>query len=524
MLTTGAVLGDRYALERRIAVGGMGEVWAAEDRLLGRPVAVKTARPEVQADAGFADRLLAEARHAAAVAHPGIAEVYDVSAAEPVPYLVMELVDGRPLSQVIADEAPLPPERARRIVCQVAAALDAAHAVGLVHRDVKPSNLLLTADDRVKVTDFGIARAVDAASVTRSGFVVGTAQYLSPEQTSGQPASAASDLYALGVVAFELLTGRRPFDGDPMQVLAAHRDTPAPELPESVPADLRELVTALLHKDPGSRPSAAHVVGRTPYPSDRTAVLRAPAVAGGSSGPATAPAAGTDDGTDAQTAPHAVLPTADPAAAPTAAPALAPHARPHAGPAAAWRRAAGEGLRTPRWLPALALAAAVGVIGVVALTAGGEGGPSGSSGAPQPVPVAAASLFHPGGSDGDYPGEVPRVVDGDPATVWHTQTYSSPEFGNLRPGVGVLFDLGEPRAVREVRLSLPTPGLDLRVHAGDEPGAGLLETEALGAVRGAPGSTVVRVEGAPRARYWVVWVERLPPSGRAEVAEASFLT
>ena len=495
VLTTGAVLGDRYALERRIAVGGMGEVWAAEDRLLGRPVAVKTARPEVQADAGFADRLLAEARHAAAVAHPGIAEVYDVSAAEPVPYLVMELVDGRPLSQVIADEAPLPPERARRIVCQVAAALDAAHAVGLVHRDVKPSNLLLTADDRVKVTDFGIARAVDAASVTRSGFVVGTAQYLSPEQTSGQPASAASDLYALGVVAFELLTGRRPFDGDPMQVLAAHRDTPAPELPESVPADLRELVTALLHKDPGSRPSAAHVVGRTPYPSDRTAVLRAPAVAGGSSGPATAPAAGTDDGTDAQTAPHAVLPTA----APTAA-------------------------RTPRWLPALALAAAVGVIGVVALTAGGEGGPSGSSGAPQPVPVAAASLFHPGGSDGDYPGEVPRVVDGDPATVWHTQTYSSPEFGNLRPGVGVLFDLGEPRAVREVRLSLPTPGLDLRVHAGDEPGAGLLETEALGAVRGAPGSTVVRVEGAPRARYWVVWVERLPPSGRAEVAEASFLT
>ena len=502
MLQTGAVLGERYALERRLAVGGMGEVWVADDRLLGRQVAVKLARPEIQADSRFADRLLAEARHAASVAHPGIAEVYDVNTDAEVPYLVMELVDGRPLSQVIREEAPLPPDRARTIVCQVAAALDAAHSVGLVHRDVKPSNLLLTSSDRVKVTDFGISRAVDAASVTRTGFVVGTAQYLAPEQTAGQPASAASDLYALGIVAFELLTGRRPFDGDPMQVLAAHREAPVPELPAAVPPDLRELVTALLHKDPGSRPSAAHVVGRTPYPSDRTAVLDAAALQ--------APA-------DDPTAHHEMDPSWHSASA-----------SPAVGGAAAVPVASAEPHRTRptsrRWLPAAALVGlVVAVVAAGALLGGGDGDASSRTTGAQPVPVAAVSLFHPGGSDGDYPSEVPLVVDGDPATVWHTQTYGSPEFGNLRPGIGLLFDLGEPRAVREVRLSLPSPGPDLRVHAGDEPGPALLDSPAVGTVRGAPGSTVVQLEDPPEARYWVVWLERLPASGRAEVAEASFV-
>lgn len=261
-LDVGTVLDGRYRLIEPIAVGGQGEVWRAEDTALGRPVAVKVLRGEYAGDPEFRSRFRSEALHAAGLSHPGVAQVFDYEEGrEGSPcYLVMEYVDGESLSATISREAPLSPERVLNIIIAVASPLAAAHAAGLVHRDVKPGNLLVGRDDSIKITDFGIARAVDAVPLTRTGMIIGTPQYLSPEQTMGRQATAASDLYALGVVAYELLTARRPYEGPPAAVLLAHRDAPLPPLPASVPSGLADLVHALTAKDPAMRPDSATAV------------------------------------------------------------------------------------------------------------------------------------------------------------------------------------------------------------------------------------------------------------------------
>ncbi|MEJ5914590.1 serine/threonine-protein kinase [Pseudokineococcus sp. 1T1Z-3] len=251
----GDVLG-RYRLTSRIAVGGMGEVWAAADEVLGREVAVKILKEEFTGDPGFLERFRAEARHSAALAHPNIAGIYDYGEVEGSAYLVMELVPGAPLSDIIAREGPMDPGRAVRVVAQAASGLGAAHAAGVVHRDVKPGNLLITPEGDVKVTDFGIARAGDQAPLTRTGQVMGTAQYLAPEQAMGRPALPASDVYALGVVLHETLTGERPFTGDSQVAVAmAQVNDEPPGLPGHVPAGIRELVEVCLRKDPARRPA-----------------------------------------------------------------------------------------------------------------------------------------------------------------------------------------------------------------------------------------------------------------------------
>ncbi|HOR17063.1 MAG TPA: serine/threonine-protein kinase, partial [Dermatophilaceae bacterium] len=180
----GDVLGGRYTLTDRIAAGGMGDVWAATDRVLGRTVAIKIMRPNTTDEGNFAARFRDEARHTAALSHPNIAAVYDYGEDDGTAYLVMELVPGLPLSSMIA-EGPMPPEQVRLILGQCALALAAAHEAGVVHRDVKPANVMVTPEGKVKLTDFGIARAVDAVGHTRTGEVMGTPQYLAPEQAMG---------------------------------------------------------------------------------------------------------------------------------------------------------------------------------------------------------------------------------------------------------------------------------------------------------------------------------------------------
>lgn len=260
-------LGDRYELLEPIAVGGMGEVWRAVDQVLGRDVAVKVLKPEYTSDPGFLDRFRAEARHTAALSHPNIAGVYDygetTEGGRESAYLVMELVPGEPLSDELARQGRMPADRAMDLLGQAALGLAAAHAAGVVHRDVKPGNLLVTPDDTVKITDFGIARAVDDAPLTRTGTVMGTAHYLSPEQVGGHPATARSDVYALGVVAFECLSGHRPFDGaTPSDVARQHLQDDPPALPTSVPSGVRALVARCLEKDPDDRPQDAAEVAR----------------------------------------------------------------------------------------------------------------------------------------------------------------------------------------------------------------------------------------------------------------------
>jgi serine/threonine-protein kinase len=261
-LDLGVVLGDRYRLNSRVAAGGMGEVWRAEDTVLGRIVAVKVIRPGLSGDPGFLHRFRAEARNTASLSHPGIATVHDYGetldpAGGTRAFLVMELVDGEPLSTVL-DRGRLEPSRAMDMLAQTARALHAAHQAGVVHRDVKPGNLLVRADGSVVVTDFGIARAMGAAGMTATGQVLGTAAYISPEQAAGQPATPASDVYSLGVVGYQMLSGHKPFEGEnPLTVALAHMRQEPPPLPEDLPVAARAVVERSLAKEPTLRFASA---------------------------------------------------------------------------------------------------------------------------------------------------------------------------------------------------------------------------------------------------------------------------
>ncbi|MGW5050853.1 protein kinase domain-containing protein [Actinokineospora sp. NPDC004072] len=261
MLTSGQLLADRYRLSRRIAVGGMGEVWEAADTRLDRAVAVKVLKPELCGDAEFLHRFRTEARTTASLNHPGIAAVHDygetaavVDGPKDTAYLVMELVEGEPLAAIVAREGRMNADRVLDILEQAGFALQAAHERGYVHRDVKPGNILITPSGVVKLTDFGIAKAADAAPVTRSGMVMGTAHYIAPEQALGHEAEPASDVYSLAVVGYECLVGHRPFlSENAVTVAMMHiRDAPPP-LPPDVPPGARAVIEATLVKDPRRR-------------------------------------------------------------------------------------------------------------------------------------------------------------------------------------------------------------------------------------------------------------------------------
>ena len=261
--TSGLTFGGRYQLSSRIAIGGMGEVWQATDLVIGRTVAIKILKDEYLGDPGFLERFRAEARHAALVNHEGIANVFDYGEEDGSAYLIMELVPGEALSTVLERERVLPTDKVLDIVAQTASALHAAHNAGLVHRDIKPGNLLITPEGRVKITDFGIARIADQVPLTATGQVMGTVQYLSPEQASGHPASPTTDIYSLGIVAYEALAGRRPFTGESQVAIAmAQINEAPPELPITIAEPVRNLVYACIAKRPEDRPSSAAHLAR----------------------------------------------------------------------------------------------------------------------------------------------------------------------------------------------------------------------------------------------------------------------
>lgn len=282
--SNGSVIGGRYRLQRLIATGGMGQVWDALDSRLGRRVAVKVLKAEFSSDPEFLERFRIEARTTAQLNHPGIAGVYDYGETRDesganLAYLVMELVTGEPLNAVLARVGRLSIPHALDMLEQTGRALQAAHSAGVVHRDVKPGNILITPAGQVKITDFGIAKAVDASPVTRTGMVMGTAQYIAPEQALGQEATAASDVYSLGVVGYEALSGRRPFGGGgTLTVAMKHVQEPPEPMPADLPAPIRELIDITLTKDPAGRYAnggefadavAAVRAGRRPPPPGR---------------------------------------------------------------------------------------------------------------------------------------------------------------------------------------------------------------------------------------------------------------
>ena|GEM_PF-248376 len=259
----GIALGDRYRLVSRIAVGGMGEVWVAHDESLARDVAVKVLREEFAGDEGFLERFRTEARNSAQLSHPNIAQLYDYGEQDGSGFLVMELILGEPLADLLDREPVLPTRRLLPILAETARALHAAHVAGVVHRDVKPGNILLARSGRVKITDFGISTATGRIPMTDSGMVMGTAQYLSPEQAIGKAATPASDIYALGIVAYEALVGNRPFTGPTaVDIAVAHVNLPVPPLPPEIEPTLAALVMRMLAKDPEERPRSAASLAR----------------------------------------------------------------------------------------------------------------------------------------------------------------------------------------------------------------------------------------------------------------------
>lgn len=273
-LRPGLVLSDRYRLSRHVASGGMGQVWEGFDDILKRRVAIKIMHPHTQAEFVLVERFREEARFGAQLVHPNIVTVHDFGEHEGLAYLVMEIVDGPTLAEMLANRGQFDPGTVHDVLLQLASALEVAHRVGIIHRDLKPANVLMGPDGTVKLMDFGIARSVDGGVLTSTGQVLGTAQYLSPEQAMGSAVGPATDVYALGILAHEMLTGAKPFDrGTPIATALAHVQDPPPPLPPDTPAELASLIAACLAKDPAQRPTVDSLVRSLSQPEADHEVL-----------------------------------------------------------------------------------------------------------------------------------------------------------------------------------------------------------------------------------------------------------
>jgi eukaryotic-like serine/threonine-protein kinase len=258
MLADGEPLAGRYKLEHPLAEGGMAEVWRATDEVLDRPVAVKIIRPGLLAQPGFAQRFAAEARILAGLRHPGIVGVHDYGEVSGesgrTAYLVMDFIDGEPLSDRLSREIRLSAPTTMAIIAQAAAALQTAHEAGVVHRDIKPANLLVRPNGEVVVVDFGVAKAEMSAGLTQTNTMLGTARYMSPEQVTGSTVTPATDVYALGAVAYECLAGTPAFDAEtPVALALKHVTEEPPPLPDTVPGRARAIVSRAMAKDPADR-------------------------------------------------------------------------------------------------------------------------------------------------------------------------------------------------------------------------------------------------------------------------------
>ena len=256
-----AVAGGRYRVERELGHGGMASVYLARDEELERPVALKILAAHLASEPGFYERFVREARMAARLSHPNIVQVFDAGEEDERPFIVMEYVPGRTLAEEIRERGKLDAARVVDLALQVCGALELAHASGLVHRDVKPQNLLLRDDGVVKIADFGIARAAEATKLTQIGSILGTAAYLAPEQAAGEPVTAAADIYSLGVVLYELLSGQTPYEFKSLaELVVKQREEPIPPLREadpSVPERLEAVVMRCLARNPDYRPRSA---------------------------------------------------------------------------------------------------------------------------------------------------------------------------------------------------------------------------------------------------------------------------
>ncbi len=488
-LAAGTALGGRYELDEVVGSGGMATVWRAHDRVLDRPVAVKILHPQLAEDPAFLERFNDEATASARLTHPNIVHVFDAGSDGGTAFIVMELFEGETLRDRVQRTGPLQPAEAASIMGQVLQGLQFAHDHGLIHRDVKPANVLVARDGRAKVADFGIAKAAygGTADPTTTGRVLGSVPYLAPEQVEGKPLDARADVYAAGAVTYELLSGRPPFTAETDIAAAMLRLTSDPIPPRAIrsgiPRGLDAVVMRSLARDPDRRFGSA--------------VLMAAALAPFEAGATEA------------------VPMADD----------------------------GEGVargffRSWMVVPLLAVLTAAVVI-VIAMAAGiisspltnppnngPASGPSGTASTPTQAPEGSALQivetkdFDPFGDRQEHHEDIAKATDGDQSTFWETEGYRSTDLD--KPGVGLAFDLGRPATVTGFRLLTPLSNWVYEIRIGND-------LDALQAAQGQQFTASASDHGLQSitpatGRYVLVWITRVVPAdgaNRAQIAEFS---
>jgi eukaryotic-like serine/threonine-protein kinase len=466
----GELISDRFELEELVGTGGMSSVYRARDRLLERNVAIKILHEHYSRDADYVERFRREARAAAKLSHPNIVTVIDRGEADGRQFIVFEFVDGQNLKQLIVGRGRLPVRDALELGVEIGRALAFAHAQGLVHRDVKPQNVLLGGGD-VKVTDFGIARSLDVnIGLTQTGTVLGTGEYISPEQATGQVVDERTDIYSLGVVLYELLDGQPPYSGDSfVSVAMRHVNDPVPSISVArpdVPLRVDAALQRAMAKDPDER-----FLSMGDFVSELSSCL-----------------SGLGD-VDAE---RTVI----------SAPTVAPRVRRKRGPGRRRR------LRVPL-VALLVLLAAVGVGAAVyyAVRDTGSGGAEGGDGAS--VHLVATNAYDPQGDGQEHDEEVPNATDGNPSTFWETEDYrGSVTFGNLKDGVGIVLDAGGAVRLSSLTVVSDTPGYVARIEAGsssDGPFSPVSSSQTV------DGRTTFSLSVDPARRYYLVWITRLAP-------------
>ncbi|MDQ3783456.1 MAG: protein kinase [Actinomycetota bacterium] len=556
-------LAQRYVLESRIAAGGMGTVWRARDQVLARTVAVKILHPALSGDEQFIERFRREAFAAAGLTHPDIVAIYDTGHEVAFRdrtdrhYIVMEYCPGGTLKDSLLQAGPFAPVRVLELGSRICGALGYAHRKGVIHRDVKPENVLLSEDGDLKVADFGIAKAASAlGDLTSTGVILGTVTHISPEQAQGEEPDSRSDLYAVGVLLYELLAGHPPFQAETEIATAMQHVNKAPPSLRGLRADVPKRVEAVvfkaLAKEPGDRYSSAEdmrsALEMAIYDLGPTKSFERP-LGGAQESPGPGPSRLRRSGRRRRRPSAIADPAVPPASAPASSGVQSPEDDGRAGafPTTSGGKdpghspttllpasAGGHDLRSRGAVITMALLAIGAVIVLVALNfpenrlreapSGGRSGGGGNTPPVRPLPVKSVGDFDPHGEGrSEHPGEAGLAVDGDRSTAWTTETYHD-ALDLIKPGVGLVFDLGRTRKVQRVKVISGRPGYAFEVKAADSlPGDETGFTE-VGTQTGAPAAAEIDADGA-RGRYWLVWITKLPggDAGAASLAEVKFI-